>query len=299
MKSASIANIVQTQMKFNNIKIDTCKKVLVPRIETEYWTKQAVSEIKTFDKVVSNLKILDIFAGTGCIGIFVLKNLKNSKVVFVDISDDAIEQIKINLELNNINKDRYEIIKSDMFSPTLLSPKEKPATSPSPKEKPATSHIAEGDCGKSLVGELGRYGKSEYCTSQEIGVFDYIFANPPYVAINRIKEVDPNILKNEPYQALFAGQDGMLIIKKFLNQVKNYLKDRGQVFMEFDPDQKPEIEKILKKQNFVFQFKKDQFNKYRYLKAKNYSQCKRKKLKKKKLKKKKAKPYLYEKEKKG
>jgi hypothetical protein len=37
--------------------------------------------------------------------------------------------------------------------------------------------------------------------------------------------------------------------------------------MEFDPFQKEKIKKILEKQGFKFQFRKDRFKKYRWLKA--------------------------------
>ena len=66
----------------------------------------------------------------------------------------------------------------------------------------------------------------------------------------------------------------MFWIKKFLFKVKKYLKPPtnklvggGKIFMEFDPLQKEKIKEILEKQSFKFQFKKDQFKKYRWLKV--------------------------------
>jgi release factor glutamine methyltransferase len=201
-------------IKFLNCKIDLSKKVFEPRIETEYWVKKALSEIRN---TKYEIRALDIFAGSGCIGIAILKNIKNSFVDFVDVSKEAIEQIKINLRLNKIGKRRYKIFHSNLFE----------------KIK----------------------GKK----------YNFIFANPPYVALSRIKEVQKEVLKKEPKIALFAGKDGMYWIKKFLSQAKKYLKEDGKIFMEFDPKQKVEIEKILKKENFNFKFKKDQFKKYRWL----------------------------------
>jgi release factor glutamine methyltransferase len=202
-------------IKFLNCKIDLSKKVFRPRIETEYWLKKAIKEISEN----SSLEVLDIFAGSGCIGISILKNVKNSKVDFVDISSEAIEQIKINLKLNKIEKGRYRIYKSNLFE----------------KIK----------------------GKK----------YDFIFANPPYVALDRIWQVQKEVLKKEPKIALFAGKDGMYWIRKFLFQAKKYLKKNGKIFMEFDPLQKVKIEKILKNEKFNYQFKKDQFKKYRWLVA--------------------------------
>jgi len=203
-------------IKFLNCKIDLSKKVFRPRIETEYWVVKALKDIRMFK--CSNVRVLDIFAGSGCIGIAVLKSIKNSEVDFVDVSKKAIEQIEINLKLNGIEKGRYKIFQSNLF--------------------------------EKLRGKR----------------YNFIFANPPYVALDRIGEVQKEVLKNEPSQSLFAGRDGMFWIRKFLRGVKKYLKKGGKIFMEFDPKQKVEIEKILKKKKLKFQFKKDQFKKFRWLK---------------------------------
>jgi len=204
-------------MKFLNCKIDLSKKVFQPRLETEYWVKKSLKELKTENGKLK-VKILDIFAGSGCIGIAILKNIQNSFVDFVDISPKAIEQIKINLKLNKIAKNRYKVIKSNLFERVK-------------------------------------------------GKYDFIFANPPYVALKRINQVQKEVLKNEPKEALFAGSDGMFWIEKFLKESKKYLKPKGIIYMEFDPQQKEKIKEILEKKGFQFSFHKDQFKKYRWLKA--------------------------------
>ena len=204
-------------IKFLNCKIDLRKKVFIPRIETEFWVKKAINELKIEN---CKLKILDIFAGSGCIGIAILKNIKNSFVDFVDIDKKAIGQIKINLKLNKIPRERYRIYKSDLF------------------EK-----IKDKD-------------------------YNYIFANPPYVAKERLKEVQPSVLKYEPKTSFLAGKRGLFYIRKFLKEAKRFLKERGTVYLEFDPLQKKEIEDILKKKGYKnFKFFKDQFKKYRFVKV--------------------------------
>lgn len=207
-------------IKFLNCKIDLSKKVFQPRIETEFWVGKAIEEIKlTTNNQQPTTKILDLFAGTGCIGIAILKNIENSKLDFVDFSEEAIEQIKINLRINKIQKEKYRIYKSDLFKEI--------------KNK--------------------RY--------------DVIFANPPYVALDRIQEVRKEVLKKEPKEALFAGRNGIFWIEKFLKEVKNYFKKGGIFYMEFDPLQKEKIKEILEKENFKFNFYKDQFQKFRWLKV--------------------------------
>lgn len=98
------------EIKFLNCRIDLSRRVFSPRIETEYWAEKAIKEIRG-----EKLKVLDIFAGSGCIGVAVLKNVKGSRVDFVDIDENALEEIKINLEKNDLPSERYRIIKSDLF----------------------------------------------------------------------------------------------------------------------------------------------------------------------------------------
>ncbi len=204
-------------VKFLNCKIDLSKRPFIPRIETEFWVKKAIKELKLSD--IGYPSILDMFAGSGCIGIAVLKDIKDSRVDFVDVDDRAIEQIKITLKLNKIPKNRYRILKSDIF--------------------------------ESL-------GNRRY---------DYIFANPPYVSKERIKEVAPEVLKYEPKKAILAGKRGMIYIRRFLKGAKTFLKRYGIIYLEIDPQQKEEIGEILEKENYKnFKFFKDQFQKYRWLK---------------------------------
>ena len=209
--------------KFLNIKIDLSKKVFIPEVETKYWTKKAIKEIQNFSKKnpSSKIKILDIFAGSGFIGISILKNVKNSFVDFADIDDNAISQIKINLKLNKIPPKRYKVIKSDIFSNL-------------PKKK-----------------------------------YNFILANPPYIALKNIKEVQRSVLEKDPFISLFSGKDGLNHIRIFLKDLKKFLKKDGICFMEFDPRQVKEISKILSSQNLGFEIKKDQFRLDRYVIIKN------------------------------
>lgn len=97
---------------FLGCKILVDGKVLIPRFETEFWTEQAVDNLRAQK---GKLRILDMFAGSGCIGIAVLKHIKNANIVFADSETNTLSQIEKNCEVNKIQKDRYEIIESDVF----------------------------------------------------------------------------------------------------------------------------------------------------------------------------------------
>lgn len=102
---------------FLGCKIDLSLKPLIPRVETEYWVDEAINEIykKQDTKFEKQTKILDIFCGSGCIGIAALKHIKNSHVTFADVSEGCINQVKINLEKNKFQKTRYKLMESDVF----------------------------------------------------------------------------------------------------------------------------------------------------------------------------------------
>jgi len=100
---------------FLSCKIDLSTKPLIPRPETEYWVEQTITTIKKDKKV--NPNCLDIFSGSGCVGIAVLKNIPNSKVIFAEKSTKFCKQIEKNLELNGIAKDRYRVVRANIFRP--------------------------------------------------------------------------------------------------------------------------------------------------------------------------------------
>ncbi len=101
--------------KFFGTIINLDYKPLIPRVETEYWVEKAVKKIKEkfFD---SEIRVLDIFSGSGCVGISVLKNIPSSFVDFVDVDESMAHQIKKNLEINNTPPNRYRIFVSDLFA---------------------------------------------------------------------------------------------------------------------------------------------------------------------------------------
>ncbi|MDU5461455.1 MULTISPECIES: peptide chain release factor N(5)-glutamine methyltransferase [Anaerococcus] len=84
------------------------KRALIPRYETEILVDLIINDNS------NNKKILDIGTGSGVISLALSKNLKDSKIIGVDISKNAIDlanENKIKLNINNV-----EFKESDIFS---------------------------------------------------------------------------------------------------------------------------------------------------------------------------------------
>jgi release factor glutamine methyltransferase len=75
------------------------KNVLIPRPETEELVRWILDDFSTAQ---SDLKILDIGTGSGCIAISLAKNLPNAKVYALDVSQEALAVAKETAELNGV-----------------------------------------------------------------------------------------------------------------------------------------------------------------------------------------------------
>ena len=101
-------------VNFLGCKIDLRFRPMIPRKETAFWLEKIIGDIR---KKGENFAFLDVFSGSGCIGLAVLKNCsKWAKMgIFSDIDERFARQAKINLKLNKINPKKYRVLRSDIF----------------------------------------------------------------------------------------------------------------------------------------------------------------------------------------
>lgn len=205
--------------EFAGCAIDLSQKPLIPRPETEYWTQKAIGDMRSFPKKRGGMRCLDMFAGSGCVGVAVLRHILKARVDFAEKERKFLQQIRLNLKKNRVRSSRARVIQSDVFS-----------------------NIP------------GRY--------------DSIFANPPYIAETRRKRIQDSVVKYEPHRSLFAGRDGLTYVKLFLKEAKHHLNPGGNMYVEFDPPQRKEIDQLFKKLGYkTWQFYKDQYGKWRFVVA--------------------------------
>ncbi len=125
--------------------------VLIPRADTETVVEVALEKLKKTE----NPTVLDLCAGSGCIGITIAAEIPTAKVTMVEKYDEAIRYAIYNIELNKVNADA---IKGDIFeknkfkdesidliisNPPYIPETEMKYCSPEVKFEPETALLAE------------------------------------------------------------------------------------------------------------------------------------------------------------
>lgn len=94
---------------FLNVRVDLSLHPMIPRPETAHWVAQAIEELR--DK--HPLRVIDLFSGSGNIGLALLKYLPQAQVEFSEIDPRLSEQILKSVRLNEFDEARVKIFAGD------------------------------------------------------------------------------------------------------------------------------------------------------------------------------------------
>jgi len=110
MNSEPVAYITGEKAFFEDVfKVD--KRVLIPRSETEFLVMKAIDYLKKYKNRPS---VLDICTGSGCAGLSILR-VVDCDITLSDISNDALDVVKINARRLFPENESIKIINSDLF----------------------------------------------------------------------------------------------------------------------------------------------------------------------------------------
>ena len=174
---------------FLGLKVWLDSRPLIPRPETEWWTELLIQDLRArFGE--KPFSFLDLCAGSGAIGLSVLKHLPNAEVAFAELIPAHAKTIRKNIVENGLDAKRAEICTGDLFDALTLG--------------------------------------------QELARFDCIAANPPYVPHER--DLPEEVADFEPAEALYAGPDGLALIRRIAHDAPKHLRPGGSLWMECDSD---------------------------------------------------------------
>ena len=83
-----------------------------------------------------------------------------------------------------------------------------------------------------------------------LGKYDIILSNPPYISKYEINSLEKDILNFEPIAALDGGLDGISEIRKVINKTSKLIKRNGKFILEIAYNQKNKVIDLLKNKGF-------------------------------------------------
>ena len=172
------------------------KNVLIPRPDTEI----IIEQLLKISLKKSQLQVLDIGVGSGCILLSLLKERPNFYGTGIDICKNSINISKYNAKMLHLeNRIRFFHSGIDNFN-------------------------------------LGKY--------------DIVVSNPPYIEFLKLKYLDKDVFNYEPKLALNGGLDGFSMIRKVIEKTSVLIKKKGNFFLEIGFNQKNKVKEMLKENGF-------------------------------------------------
>ena len=188
------------------------KYTLDPRQDTEVIVDIVT---KTYSNSNKHIQILDLGAGSGCIGLSIIDDLKNSSLLSLDICKQALEQVNINAKRLNLSK-KLHYAQINWF------------------EKTWVQNI------KLITENEKLFSKNK---------FDIIVCNPPYIKSSEIKKLQLEVRNYDPLISLDGGIYGCDSYKAIFKDLSKLLSNNGVCFMEIGYDILEDIKIILKESN--------------------------------------------------
>lgn len=85
---------------FHGMKLKVNEHVLIPRRETEELVNRVLTDIRKSGK--NPAVVVDFCTGSGCIALALKKELKDTRVIAMDISEDALSVARTNAGMQNL-----------------------------------------------------------------------------------------------------------------------------------------------------------------------------------------------------
>ena len=87
--------------------------------------------------------------------------------------------------------------------------------------------------------------------ARNLGSFDLILSNPPYIATEEIATLDSSVKDFEPRSALDGGEDGLMFYRYIAKEWKAALRSGGWLFFEVGETQAADVTKIMRMEGYL------------------------------------------------
>jgi release factor glutamine methyltransferase len=102
------------EVVFCGAKVDLSLRPMIPRPETEFWVKQAIEDLLATRRQFV-LRVLDLFSGSGNVGLAVAKNIPEATVDFIEVDPKLKPGVENSIIRNNIKKLRTRVLTGDTW----------------------------------------------------------------------------------------------------------------------------------------------------------------------------------------
>ena len=202
--------------------------VLCPRADTEVVAEAAAQTLAG----CAAPKVLDLCAGTGCLGLGIKRLCPTASVTCVEKSPEALHYLVCNVRtaLRSLPQGSTEdVLEED--EPTLGSGLLVIAALP-----PAAQAV-EGDL-------------FDYWRGLPEGGLDLIVSNPPYLTASEMEDLQPEVAK-EPAMALAAGEDGLDFYRALARHYQTPLRPGGTLALEIGWQQREAVCALLQAEGWT------------------------------------------------
>lgn len=187
------------EWEFYGLPLDISESVLIPRADTEVLADLAIAWVSTLEKP----RVLDLCAGSGCVGLAVASRTPESRVVLGELDEAALRICRQNIRRNGL---------SGRVVPCQVDALAKPAAN--------------------------------------LGEFDCIVCNPPYIPTGDIAGLDVSVRDYEPHLALDGGADGLDFYRAVCDKWRDRLRTGGRLYFEVGVGQADAVLRLMRAVGF-------------------------------------------------
>ena len=187
------------EWEFYGLPLDISEHVLIPRPDTEVLAEEAIK----FVSAQGECRVLDLCAGSGCVGLAIASQAPDARVVLGELSEGALRICRQNIRRNGL---------SGQVVPLMMDVMEDP--------------------------------------SPQLGEFDCIVSNPPYIPRADIDTLDVSVKDYEPLMALDGGEDGLDFYRTICTKWRDAMHTGTKLFFEVGIGQADDVLRIMRAAGF-------------------------------------------------